>query len=97
MVKDQNTPLKEVHLKRVEERFETIQVKGYAISFGGRTRQAAAIAVPIFDHEGKSYAALSPTGSIQSFLPDRYPDLLQRVLRMARILSDRLEYGLSER
>lgn len=75
-------------------RAELIKIKqdGYAISNGEWILDAAGIAAPIFDRGGNVQAALTISGPAQRFTPDVYPDYVEQVVRVARLISQALGY-----
>jgi len=81
------TPSTIVERDRLEEEFEVIRRQGYAVSKGERTSEAAAMAAPVFDDEGKVCAVLTVTGPVQRFSTERCLEMLKSLKASARKLS----------
>jgi DNA-binding IclR family transcriptional regulator len=76
-----------VEWDRLEEELEIIRGQGYAVSKGERTPEAAAVAVPVFDHESKVCAALTIAGPVQRFSTEHCQEMLKSLQASARKLS----------
>lgn len=100
--------LKKGHLKKLTpntikgpeqllKELEIIKKQGYAASFGERDAEVAALAAPIFNHEGKICASLSIAGPISRFSPEHNVQHLKILLAAASRLSEMLGYVNRER
>ena len=69
-----------------------IRAQGYALSAGERNPDAASLAVPIFNHDGKLVAALSLGGPLSRFTPESCPNLLKTLKDAGDRLSEALGY-----
>lgn len=77
----------------LEEEFEAIRKQGYAVSKGERTSEAAAMAAPVFDDEGKVCAVITVAGPVQRFSTERCREMLKNLKASARKLSLLLGHG----
>jgi DNA-binding IclR family transcriptional regulator len=75
----------------LRDRYE-IRRRGFAVSVEDVTLHAAAVGVPVRDASGVVVAALSLSGIVQRFGPDRQPDLVRLTVRAAAELSRRIGY-----
>jgi DNA-binding IclR family transcriptional regulator len=71
----------------LEEELEAIRKQGYAVSKGERTSEAAAMAAPVFDDEGKACAVITVAGPVQRFSTERCREMLKSLQASARKLS----------
>lgn len=78
--------------KQLRKELENIRQQGYACSFGERDAEVAALAAPIFDHEGKICASLSIAGPISRFSPEHNVQHLKILLTTAKRISEMLGY-----
>jgi len=76
---------------------EQIRRQGYAFDQGEHEAEVRCVAVPIFDANGQTVAALSVSGPQGRLDPlDGKPELIERTREAARAISARLAYNLSE-
>ena len=76
---------------------EKIRQQGYAFDHGEHETEVRCVAVPIFDANGQTVAALSVSGPQGRLDPlDGKPELIERTREAARAISARLAYNLSE-
>ncbi|MBN1372511.1 MAG: IclR family transcriptional regulator [Anaerolineaceae bacterium] len=75
---------------RVE--LEKIRRQGYAVSFGEWILDASGVAAPIFDRNGEVLAALTISGPTQRFQGDVLPEYIEKVKRVARVISAGMGY-----
>jgi len=71
----------------LEQELETIRRKGYAISQGEVLPDAISLAAPVFDHDSKVNYSLQIGGPSQRLTPDRWPELIPKLLDCAKELS----------
>jgi len=76
--------------KELTKELEVIRRQGYASSYGERDTEVAALAAPIYGHEGKVCAALSIAGPINRFSPEHNVKHLKILLASAGRLSQTL-------
>lgn len=76
----------------MREELVKIKQNGYAISDGEWILDAAGIAAPIFDRGGCVQAALTISGPAQRFSTDVFPGYIEKVRRVARLISQALGY-----
>ncbi|GIE99327.1 IclR family transcriptional regulator [Paractinoplanes rishiriensis] len=74
----------------LREEVAVIRRRGYATSLGERQVGAAAVAAPVFDHDGHVVAVLSVAGPALRFRPDRDPAIVDDLLAAARRVSAQL-------
>jgi DNA-binding IclR family transcriptional regulator len=86
------TPATTQDPKRLEKELETVRRQGYASSYGERDPEAAALAAPICNHDGKVCAALSIAGPINRFSKGHNVKHLKFLLASAERLSRILGY-----
>lgn len=79
--------------KQLLKELEIIREQGYAASFGERDAEVAALAAPIFNHEGKICASLSIAGPISRFSREHNVQHLKILLATAKRLSEMLGYA----
>ena len=75
------------NMSELEQELETIRRKGYAISQGEVVPDAISLAAPVFDHESKVNYSLQIGGPSQRLTPDRWPELIPKLLDCAKELS----------
>ena len=78
--------------KRLEKDLETVRRQGYASSYGERDSEVAALAAPIYRHDGKVCAAVSIAGPINRFSRGHNVEHLKFLLASAERLSRMLGY-----
>jgi len=78
--------------KRSGKELEAVRRQGYAFSYGERDPEVAALAVPIYSHEGKVCAALTLAGAINRFSEEHNIEHLNILLASAERLSGILGY-----
>ncbi len=78
--------------KRLEKELEEVRRQGYASSHGERDAEVAALAAPVYDHDGKVCAAISIAGPINRFSPEHNVKHLKILLSSAKHLSQMLGY-----
>jgi DNA-binding IclR family transcriptional regulator len=78
--------------KDLAKELEAIRRQGYASSYGERDAEVAALAAPIYGHDGKVCAALSIAGPINRFSPEHNVKHLKILLASAEQLSQMLGY-----
>lgn len=78
--------------KHLAKELEAIRRQGYASSYGERDAEVAALAAPIYSHDGKVCAALSIAGPINRFSPEHNVKHLKILLASAERLSQMLGY-----
>jgi IclR family acetate operon transcriptional repressor len=78
--------------KQLEKELETVRRQGYASSYGERDPDVAALAAPIYTHDGKVCAALSIAGPINRFSKEHNVKHLEILLASAERLSAILGY-----
>ena len=83
--------------KRLEKELETVRRQGYASSYGERDSEVAALAAPIYTHDGKVCAALTIAGPINRFSKEHNVKHLKILLASTERLSRMLGSGLSHR
>jgi DNA-binding IclR family transcriptional regulator len=85
----------------LEEEFEAIRRQGYAVSKGERTSEAAAMAAPVFNDEGKMCAVITVTGPVQCFSAERCREMLKSLQasthKLSFSLGDRREFYAVEK
>ena len=86
------TPSKVKDPKRLEKDLEAVRRQGYASSYGERDAEVAALAAPIYSHEGNVCAALSIAGPINRFSPEHNVKHVKILLPSAERLSRMLGY-----
>ncbi|MGQ9696181.1 MAG: IclR family transcriptional regulator [Thermodesulfobacteriota bacterium] len=79
--------------KQLLKELEIIREQGYAASFGERDAEVAALAAPIFNHEGKICASLSIAGPISRFSREHNVQHFKILLATAKRLSEMLGYA----
>ena len=87
------TPNTIVDFKKFQKEFETIRRRGYAVSFGERTLDTAAVAAPVFNHVNEVCAAIGLAGPIPRFLKEYQSKYIKAVMDAAQQLSKNLGYG----
>ena len=87
------TPDTIVDFKKLQKEFETIRGLGYAISFGERTPDTAALAAPVFNHDNEVCAAIGLAGPVPRFLKEYQSRYLKAVIGVAQGLSKNLGYN----
>ncbi len=83
--------------KRLEKELETVRRQGYASSYGERDSEVAALAAPIYSHDGKVCAALTIAGPINRFSKEHNAKHLKFLLASAGRLSRILGYEVKNR
>jgi len=78
--------------KLLLQELERIRQDGYAFSFGERDAEVAALAAPIFNHEGKICASLSIAGPISRFSREHNVQHLKILMATAKRISEMLGY-----
>jgi len=78
--------------KLLLQELEKIRQDGYAFSFGERDAEVAALAAPIFNHEGKICASLSIAGPISRFSREHNVQHLKILMATAKRISEMLGY-----
>jgi IclR family acetate operon transcriptional repressor len=78
--------------KRLEKEFAAIRRQGYASSCGEREPDVAALAAPIYNHEGTVCASLTLAGPRHRFSGEPHNHHLKILLDCARRLSQMLGY-----
>jgi DNA-binding IclR family transcriptional regulator len=78
--------------KDLEKELEAVRRQGYASSYGERDADVAALAAPIYSHEGNVCAALSIAGPANRFSPEHNVKHLKILLASAERLSRMLGY-----
>ncbi len=86
------TPHTIIDPQKLLQELDKIRQDGYACSFGERDAEVAALAAPIFNHEGKICASLSIAGPISRFSGEHNAQRLKILLVTAKGLSDSLGY-----
>jgi DNA-binding IclR family transcriptional regulator len=76
----------------LEKELGVIRRQGYAVSYGERDADAAALAAPIYNHEEKVCAALTIAGPTHRFSPEHNVKHLKILLASAERLSRVLGY-----
>ena len=71
---------------------DKIRRQGYAVSYGEWILDASGVAAPIFDRNGEVLAALTISGPTQRFQGDVLPDYIEKVKRVARVISVGMGY-----
>ena len=70
--------------------YDEVRKRGYAMSFGERDPETAAVAAPVFGPEGRLLGAMGITGPITRFQRSDLQSLAHTVLEAARRLSREL-------
>lgn len=78
--------------KRLLQELDKIRQDGYAFSCGERDAEVAALAAPIFNHEGKICASLSIAGPISRFSREHNAQHLKILMATAKRISEMLGY-----
>jgi len=78
--------------KRLEKELEAVRRQGYASSYGERDSEVAALAAPIYSHDGKVCAALTIAGPITRFSKEHNVKHLKILQASAERLSRILGY-----
>jgi DNA-binding IclR family transcriptional regulator len=91
------TPTTIQDAKRLEKELETVRRQGYASSYGERDSEVAALAAPIYSHDGKICAALTIAGPINRFSKEHNVEHLKFLLASAGRLSRILGYEVKNR
>jgi DNA-binding IclR family transcriptional regulator len=81
------TPMTMVDPKKIKALLSKIKKKGYDINRGETELEVAAIAAPIYNHEGEVEAALAVVGPVQRFGEDRFDDILSKLLNATNRIS----------
>lgn len=81
------TPRTIVNPKKFRQELKEIRKKGYALSFGERVLDSAALAAPVFDCRRRACAALSIAGPITRFLSEHIEINVRILLNAAQQLS----------
>ena len=76
-----------VHKSKLAEELDRIKAQGFAISFGERVPDAAAVSAPIFEMGNRCLGALGIAGPIHRFTPESLPGRIKRVMSAAAELS----------
>lgn len=71
---------------------DKIRRQGYAVSYGEWILDASGVAAPIFDRNEEVLAALTISGPTQRFQGDVLPDYIEKVKRVARVISAGMGY-----
>ncbi|MCK7606169.1 hypothetical protein L3V64_007360 [Geobacillus stearothermophilus] len=66
--------------------------RGYTVSYSELENYSAAVAVPIFNHEGAAVAGLSVAGPEQRFSPDDVARIVPRLKQAAMDISRELGF-----
>lgn len=74
------TPMTMIDQEQIRAELSKIKKRGYAVNQGERELEVAAVAAPIYNHEGAVDAALAVVGPIQRFSEDRFDDILRNLL-----------------
>ena len=74
-----------------KEELAKIRRQGYAVSFGERDVEVAAVAAPVFDEEGKILASLSVSGPVSRF--EITPQVVEAIINAASEISYQLGYS----
>lgn len=74
------TPLTMVDPKKIAKELTSIKKRGYAINKGERELEVAAIAAPIFDHDGHVNTVIAVVGPAQRFSDERVDDILKALI-----------------
>lgn len=85
--------LKDFHLYDevfLRSEVENVRRQGYAARNTGALPGMAGLAVPIFDREGRSVAALSVATIVDRLGPDRLPTVVELLKREAAVISARI-------
>lgn len=72
------------------ERLSGIRQQGYAISISELDHEVVGIGTPIFDSKGSVQAGLSIAGLSSRITPDRYQEVIDRMIESAHGISERL-------
>ncbi len=76
--------------RHLEKELEAVRRQGYASSYGERDADVAALAAPIYSHDGNVCAALSIAGPIHRFSPEHNIEQVKILLASAARLSQML-------
>ena len=76
-----------INTSRLAEELDRIKTQGYAISFGERVSDAAAVSAPIFEMGNRFLGALGIAGPIHRFTPETLPGKIKQVMSAAAELS----------
>jgi len=87
---EQFTPATITDKTRLEEELALINQRGYAINREERERGIAAIAAPVFNHEGAVTAALAVVGPVQRFSEEQSAEILGHLQAAAGRISELL-------
>lgn len=69
---------------------EDSRIKGYSISHSELENDTSALAAPIFDYTGQIVGGISIAGPDNRFQEERLPELIEKVKRAAREISQKL-------
>jgi DNA-binding IclR family transcriptional regulator len=81
-----------VQPEELKRELAAIRANGYALSHGEWILDASGIAAPIFDRDGRIYAALTISGPTQRFTDDVVPGYAAQVTRVASVISNHLGF-----
>ncbi|MDJ0784024.1 MAG: IclR family transcriptional regulator [Desulfosarcinaceae bacterium] len=74
------TPMTMVDPDKIRAALTNIKARGYAINRGETELEVAAVAAPLFNHDGRVEAAMAVVGPVQRFSEDRFDDILDSLL-----------------
>lgn len=78
------TPKTETDPQRLLQLWEQTRRDGYALSLGERDSLSGSIAAPILDTDGKGIAAITISGPLTLFTPEKIPELAAALLGAAK-------------
>jgi IclR family transcriptional regulator, KDG regulon repressor len=81
-----------VSREELERDRREIRERGYSVSWEDATMHACALGVPVRDATGSVVAAVSISGIVQRFSPERLPALIRRIMEAGDEISKRLGY-----
>jgi len=87
-VLDKFTPMTMIDPKKINAELGRIRQKGYATNRGERELEVAAIAAPIFNHDGTVVTALAVVGPVQRFSDEHIPEMSKRLMASTDRISE---------
>ena len=81
------TPMTMVDPKKIKKELAIIKKRGYGINRGERELEVAAVAAPIFNHDGTVTTALAVVGPVQRFSDEHIPAIVENLREATRRIS----------
>ena len=75
------------NVDELERELETIRRQGYAVSRGEVVTEALSLAAPVYDHDSRVVSAIQIGGPSQRLTPDKWPEMISKLLKSAGRLS----------